>query len=304
MFLGTIDYCAPEQIRGEAVSGQTDLYALGCVLFHCLAGRPPYRRDGDLAVIHAHLHEAPPAFSSVRSDLPRALDTVLAAAMAKNPEARYATGRELAVGLAAALLDNDAAATRAAPLPPAPRRRGRRLAAFAAAVAVIAAAGTTAAILTTRGSPHTDTAKLQTFVDRVENVLGQSAEGRREIGTALAGGLRCTIPAREASQRIASVADNRQSILVQLGTLPAPSRQADTVVTRLQRALQQSIEVDRHYRDAFAAAEGKHCPFPDSLFSVARADDAKATAAKRRFVNSFNPLARRFGRRTWSAGAI
>jgi hypothetical protein len=147
-------------------------------------------------------------------------------------------------------------------------------------------------------------AKLRTFVDRVDNVLDQSTAGRREIGSALAGGLRCTIPAREASQRIASVADNRQSILEQLGTLPTPSPQADAVVTLLQRALQQSIEVDRHYRDAFVAAEGKRCPLPDSLFAVARADDVKATAAKRRFVASFNPLARRVGSRVWSAGSI
>jgi len=304
MFLGTIDYCAPEQIRGEPVSGRTDLYALGCVLFHCLAGRPPYRRDGDLAVIHAHLNEPPPTMSSVRPDLPFALDSALATAMAKDPDARYATGRGLAARLAAALGDSDDSATRAAPFPRAPRRRGRRLAASAAAIVVIAAAVATAAILTTRSSSDADTAKLRTFVDRVENVLEQSAAGRGEIGAALAEGLRCTIPAREASQRIASVADNRQSVLGQLGTLPTPSPQADAVVTLLQRALQQSIEVDRHYRDAFAAADGRNCPLSDSLFAVARADDVKATAAKRRFVAAFNPLARRFGRSAWSPGAI
>jgi Protein kinase domain len=305
-FLGTIDYCAPEQIRGEPVSGRTDLYSLGCVLFHCLAGSPPYRREGDLAVVQAHLYEPPPTLSSLRSDLPRALDSVLATAMAKDPDARYATCRELATRLAAALADTDDSATRAAPLLRAPRhrRRGRRLATSVAVVVVIAVAAATAAVLATRGGQDGDMAKLRTFVDRVDNVLDQSTAGRREIGSALAGGLRCTIPAREASQRIASVADNRQSILEQLGTLPTPSPQADAVVTLLQRALQQSIEVDRHYRDAFVAAEGKRCPLPDSLFAVARADDVKATAAKRRFVSSFNPLARRVGSRVWSAGSI
>jgi hypothetical protein len=144
--------------------------------------------------------------------------------------------------------------------------------------------------------------KLRAFVDRVENVLEQSAAGRAEISTALTAGLNCSIAPRAAGQRIASVADNRQSILTQLGTLQTPNQEADNAVTLLQRALQQSIEADRHYRDAFFSVTRPGCPLPrNSNFDLASRSDAQATAAKRRFVAAFDPLAERFDRRVWSA---
>src|SRR6266498_833420 len=52
-FLGTIDYMAPEQIEGRQVDARADVYALGCVLFECLAGSPPYRRESEVAVLWA-----------------------------------------------------------------------------------------------------------------------------------------------------------------------------------------------------------------------------------------------------------
>src|SRR5205823_3389145 len=81
--VGTVDYCAPEQLAGQPVDGRADVYALGCVVFHCLIGQPPYPRDSEPAIVHAHLNEPSPALSSFRSDLPRALDGVLATALAK-----------------------------------------------------------------------------------------------------------------------------------------------------------------------------------------------------------------------------
>ena len=107
--LGTIDYVAPEQIAGDDVDGRADVYSLTCVLYECVAGQPPFRRASEVAAVFAQLHEEPPALSAWRPDL-RALDAPLAKGLAKRPEERYATCRELAQAALAATLDE---ATRA-----------------------------------------------------------------------------------------------------------------------------------------------------------------------------------------------
>jgi len=88
-FMGTIDYIAPEQISGKGVDGRTDQYALTCVLFECLSGGPPYRREDDAAVLFSHISEPPPSVSALRPELPSEIDTVIATGMAKEKEDRY-----------------------------------------------------------------------------------------------------------------------------------------------------------------------------------------------------------------------
>jgi hypothetical protein len=315
-FLGSVDYCAPEQIQGGSVDGRTDVYSLGCVVYHCLTGEPPFSRDTEFAVLHAHLEEPPPRLTELRPDVPRALDHVLARAMAKEPEARQMSAGDLASELAGALAGTTAApddATRTAPVVPTPgsaRRFGsRRARAIAGGAALFAAVtAVVVGVLVSRGSstPPAQDVALRTFVDRVENVLEQSANGRSEIATALSRGFACAISHGEAGRRIASVADNRESILVQIGTLAAPTSRADDVLTLLQRALQESIEADRHYRDGFLALRpNAPCPLaPTGDFVLAARSDARATSAKTRFVSSFNPLASQFGRRTWSGSSF
>jgi serine/threonine protein kinase len=310
-FLGTVDYCAPEQIEGGAVDGSTDLYSLAAVLFHCLAGEPPYRRDSEFAVLEAHLREPPPALSTARPGLPAALDGVLATALAKSPGLRYVSGHDLAAAFAEALAGSDGAATRAAP--PAAESRpaaSRRLPpshrpvviAGVVAGALLAVGATVGGLVTTHGS---SSSKERAFVDRIENVLVQSSGGRREIVAALNAGLACRIPSHEAGRRIGSVGDNRQSILLQLGSLQTPTQASDRAVTLLQRSLQQSIEADRHYRDAFLGITEPGCPIRSNAdFALARASDRQADVAKQRFLAVFNPLAERFGRRTWAAADI
>ncbi|HEY2703598.1 MAG TPA: BTAD domain-containing putative transcriptional regulator [Candidatus Dormibacteraeota bacterium] len=102
-YVGTLDYVAPEQIKGESVDGRTDIYALGCVLYESLTGVPPFQKDNDAASIYAHLAEDPPLLSAKRSGLPLGLDAVVVRAMAKSREERYATGTELAAAARRAL---------------------------------------------------------------------------------------------------------------------------------------------------------------------------------------------------------
>jgi serine/threonine-protein kinase len=101
-FLGTLDYIAPEQIEGRPVDGRADLYGLACAAFEMLSGSPPFRRDENLALIWAQLSEPPPPLTSRRADLPRPVDQVLARAMAKSPDDRYASCQEFAAALRAA----------------------------------------------------------------------------------------------------------------------------------------------------------------------------------------------------------
>ena len=84
---GTIDYIAPEQIRGEDVDGRADVYSLGCLLCECLTGEPPFPRATDAAALFAHLEEEPPA--------PPGLEQVIPRALAKEPDDRYSTCAEL-----------------------------------------------------------------------------------------------------------------------------------------------------------------------------------------------------------------
>jgi hypothetical protein len=90
-FVGTLHYMAPEQIDDRKVDGRADQYALACVLFECLAGFPPFRRDSDVALMYAHLNEPPPALCALRPELPPGVDTILARALAKAASDRYAS---------------------------------------------------------------------------------------------------------------------------------------------------------------------------------------------------------------------
>jgi serine/threonine-protein kinase len=115
-FLGTVDYVAPEQIEGRPTDGRADQYALGCVLFECLTGSRPYPRDSQVAVIFAQLREPPPRPCELRPDLPAAIDTVVAKAMAKDPLERYATCDQFVAAAVAALSERTTTAPREDPL--------------------------------------------------------------------------------------------------------------------------------------------------------------------------------------------
>src|SRR5919198_5671779 len=87
--IGTPAYIAPEQIEGRPVDGRADIYSLGCVLFECLTGKPPYVRESDLAVAWAHLEEESPSAHELSPELPEAVDAVIRTALAKEQADRY-----------------------------------------------------------------------------------------------------------------------------------------------------------------------------------------------------------------------
>jgi hypothetical protein len=94
-FVGTIDYISPEQARGERATARSDVYALTAVLCECLTGQVPYVRATEERALLAHLTEPAPRLSEVRSDLPPAMDEVVAEGMAKDPKDRPASSGEL-----------------------------------------------------------------------------------------------------------------------------------------------------------------------------------------------------------------
>ena len=94
-WVGTLDYVAPEQIRGGRIDARADVYALGGVLHFALTGRVPFEREGEAAKMWAQLSAPPPVPSALRPDVPRAFDAVVARAMTKDPERRYPSAGDL-----------------------------------------------------------------------------------------------------------------------------------------------------------------------------------------------------------------
>jgi tRNA A-37 threonylcarbamoyl transferase component Bud32/tetratricopeptide (TPR) repeat protein len=161
--IGTADYMAPEQARdSHAADIRADIYALGCTLYHLLAGRPPFPGPGTpVEKILRHVTDEPTPLRQLRADLPADLDAVVARMMAKDPADRYQTPAEVAAALAAVCSQPAGGCPPALP-PPAgnglPRRRvpagfrhgkGPRRAGVAAVAAalLVTAAGLAAAVV-------------------------------------------------------------------------------------------------------------------------------------------------------------
>jgi serine/threonine-protein kinase len=89
--LGSMDYMAPEQIRGEEVTAQSDVYALGCVITECLTGKPPFADRQGMRILWAHLQEDPPDPAAERDDVPADVGWAITRALEKEPEKRPPT---------------------------------------------------------------------------------------------------------------------------------------------------------------------------------------------------------------------
>jgi len=138
-FMGTIDYVAPEQIKGQAVDGRVDVYSLGCVLYECLTGQPPFRRETEVATLYAHLEDPAPNPKDVRSDVPTSLGAGVERSMAKRPDDRFASASEMG------------AALRGTSSPSGPPRQRPRALMAGVAVAVIAIVALVAIVASVSG---------------------------------------------------------------------------------------------------------------------------------------------------------
>jgi tRNA A-37 threonylcarbamoyl transferase component Bud32 len=97
--VGTPEYMAPEQISNKPVDARADVYALGCLLYELLTGRPPFEGSDDVQVLYQQLHDTPAPLAKFIQSPPAALQTLLSRALQKKPEDRFQSMREMALAL-------------------------------------------------------------------------------------------------------------------------------------------------------------------------------------------------------------
>jgi DNA-binding beta-propeller fold protein YncE len=182
--VGTPAYLAPEQIEAGQIDGRADVYSLGCLLYECLTGEPPFSQSSRLAMAWAHLEEEPPSASAHNSDLPGRVDAVIHKAMAKSPDDRYA--------MCGALI---AAAEEALELRRPPILRRRLLLILAAAAILAVVAGALVAALVGRDDGQTAAPIPDVYentlvrIDPATNAVSAvvNVAGRRPSATAVSG---------------------------------------------------------------------------------------------------------------------
>jgi DNA-binding beta-propeller fold protein YncE len=248
-WVGTLDYVAPEQIRGERPDARADVYALGCVLYFALTGSAPFPHEGEEARMWAHLSEPPPAPSARVDGLTHELDDVVARGMAKRPGDRYPSAgdlgraavaaaehgpvreRERVVGVGAAAPDETPTESLGGPVDPrsppearteadrAPRRRLAR-AALPAGLAVLAGAViATVALISgghgnTKKAPDPDGQKAVHATPVVPKVVASVTVGKRPNSIAIGNG---TVFVTNFSNRRVTLIDEKSAKLSRTG---------------------------------------------------------------------------------------
>jgi eukaryotic-like serine/threonine-protein kinase len=99
--MGSVAYMAPEQIRGELVDARADLYALGCILYECVTGRPPFTGSQGTSILYQHLLDAPVPPAKRAHGVPEALDRLVLQLLEKRPQDRLGYADDVAAALAA-----------------------------------------------------------------------------------------------------------------------------------------------------------------------------------------------------------
>ncbi len=116
--VGTPTYMAPEQAKGDHPTPQSDLYALGVMLYELMTGRVPFRGDSPIAVVLQHLEEQPVAPSTLQPDLSQAVEAVILKALSKSPQDRFQSAIELYESFTQAVRDKADTSTASTVQPP------------------------------------------------------------------------------------------------------------------------------------------------------------------------------------------
>jgi serine/threonine protein kinase len=93
--VGTLSYMSPEQIKGLAIDGRSDIFSLGIILYQLLAGKMPFLGDNISTIVYKIVNEQPPRMTEINQDLPPGYDVVVQKVLAKNPSDRFQTCRAL-----------------------------------------------------------------------------------------------------------------------------------------------------------------------------------------------------------------
>jgi len=97
--VGTLSYMSPEQVKGQTVDKRSDIFALGVILYELLTGKKPFGGDNMSTIVYRIVHEEPERITDINKDLPPAYESVVRKALAKNPDDRYQSCRDLIADL-------------------------------------------------------------------------------------------------------------------------------------------------------------------------------------------------------------
>ena len=275
VIMGTVDYIAPEQARGQAVDHRADLYALGVLFYELLAGRLPFQAESPTAMLFQHAYEEPFPLDEAAPDVPAPVLEIVACMMAKDPEARYAgceqvlsdieaflAGRPI-VGGSAGVDDGRPGALPVAPQP-AEAIAPSELPALIEPRGPASRFRDWAATLFRRHAPDA-LKQLQTTTQQVDAAVAAYARRRRRLATLLAEArsvvaelseqARSNRDAAAAASRKAESATSEEAQRTALAEKEACQERAETLENRRDQQLREidGLELELHKADATLA---------------------------------------------------
>ncbi len=286
LVLGTINYMSPEQVRGAPVDGRADVFSLGAVLYEMLSGRCAFERSSAAETMIAVLQDEPPGLAPGSGQVPGADSRILRRCLAKNPEDRYSSARELAIDLRKAASPSDAAPAKeeepapiASPPPPDPSRPERRRYARWLVTAAGAAAAAVLIALAVRSKGRAGAAPSNGVPNRIRPslaVLGlRNLSGRTEtdwLGTAFSAMVTAELAAGERVRIVPAENVARRRV-----TPPAGPLSAETLAN-----LRSDLNADEIVLGSYVtlAAPGGERIRVDLLVQDARSGDTVASVSE------------------------